>query len=63
MILPPRHGVCACSRGMERKAKNNGEIHCIVVNKQPLTMMSEIQDVYDSDDNADDYDEDNSGIL
>jgi len=26
-----RHGVCACSRGMERKAKNNGEIHCIVV--------------------------------
>ena len=48
---------------MERKAKNNGEIHCIVVNKQPLTMMSEIQNIYDSDDNGDDYDEDNRGIL
>ena len=63
MILPPRHGVCACSRGTERKAKNNGEIHCIVVNKQPLTMMSEIQNIYDSDDNGDDYDDDNRGIL
>ena len=58
MILPPRHGVCACSRGMERKAKNNGEIHCIVVNKQSLTMMSKIQNI-----NGDDYDDDNSGIL
>jgi len=29
-----RHGVCSCSRGTERKAKNNGEIHCIVVRKE-----------------------------
>jgi len=28
-----RHGVCSCSRGTERQAKNNGEIHCIVVRK------------------------------
>ena len=38
-MMMTRHGVCSCSRGTERKEKNNGEIHCIVVKIIMITMV------------------------